>query len=205
MFGEIALIARSTPSGGEIPLLPKFSHVSPSRRPSSQSRVVRRNNLKIRAGRRAAAGAGVSHRFLSTCVNRVDAKGRVSVPPAFRAALKARKADEIYALRAIDAPALNCGGLDLLDRFEARIASEDPFLRLADDLSHYIHGDSAFLKLDAEGRVALTDFVRDAAGVTDEVAFLGRGDFFQLWEPKALAAHTAAVRARLSAMRGGLA
>jgi MraZ protein len=47
--------------------------------------------------------------------------------------------------------------------------------------------------------------VRDAAGLAEEVAFLGRGDFFQIWEPKALSAHTAAVRARLASMRGGLA
>ncbi|MCU0830735.1 MAG: division/cell wall cluster transcriptional repressor MraZ [Rhizobiaceae bacterium] len=147
----------------------------------------------------------MSHRFLSTCVNRIDAKGRVSVPAAFRAVLKRKQVDELYALRAIDMPALNCGGLDLLDRFEARIAAEDPFLRMADDLSHYIHGDSVFLKLDNEGRIALTDFVRAATGITDEAAFVGRGEFFQIWEPKALEAHSAAVRARLSALRGGAA
>jgi MraZ protein len=39
-------------------------------------------------------------------------------------------------------------------------------------------------------------------GATDEVAFVGRGSFFQLWNPPALMAHSNAVRARLAAMRG---
>jgi MraZ protein len=143
----------------------------------------------------------VSHRFLSTSVNRIDAKGRVSVPSQFRSVLRAKGVDELYVLRAIDVQAVNAGGLDLLDRFEARLASEDPFLQSADDMSHYIHGDSAFLKIDGEGRIAVTDFLRAATGIADEAAFVGRGSFFQIWEPSRLETHTQGVRARLAAQR----
>lgn len=140
-------------------------------------------------------------RFLSSAVNRIDAKGRVSVPAHFRAVVMKRGYQELYALRALDRPALDVGGLDLLDRYEARIAMEDPFLQTADDMSYFVHGDSDFLKLDPEGRIMVTDFVRTHTGIADQVAFVGRGHFFQIWHPDRLAAHAEQVRERLRALR----
>jgi MraZ protein len=140
-------------------------------------------------------------RFLSSAVNKVDAKGRVSVPAHFRAVVQKRGYAELYALRALDVPAMDVGGLDLLDRYEERIANEDPFLQTADDMSFFIHGDGAFLKLDQDGRITMTDFVREHTGIVNEVAFVGRGQFFQMWEPERLRAHGAEVRARLLKLR----
>jgi len=140
-------------------------------------------------------------RFLSSAVNRIDAKGRVSVPAHFRAVVQKRGYTELYALRALDIPAMDVGGLDLLDRYEQRIAAEDPFLQTADDMSFFIHGDGAFLKFDQDGRITMTDFIREHTGITSEVAFVGRGLFFQMWEPERLRAHGAEVRARLLKLR----
>ena len=140
-------------------------------------------------------------RFLSSSVNGIDAKGRVSVPAHFRAVVLKRGYQELYALRALDRPALDVGGYDLLDRYEARIAMEDPFLQTADDMSYFVHGDSDFLKLDQDGRITVTDFIREHTGITTEVAFVGRGTFFQMWEPSRLAAYGAQVRERLLKLR----
>ena len=140
-------------------------------------------------------------RFLSSAVNRIDAKGRVSVPAHFRAVVQKRGYHELYALKALDRPALDVGGLDLLDRYEARIAMEDPFLQTADDMSYFVHGDSDFLKLDQDGRITVSDFIRDHTGITSEVAFVGRGTFFQMWEPSRLSAYGAQVRERLLRLR----
>lgn len=140
-------------------------------------------------------------RFLSSAVNRIDAKGRVSVPAHFRAVVQRRGYQELYALKALDRPALDVGGLDLLDRYETRIAMEDPFLQTADDMSYFVHGDSDFLKLDQDGRITVTDFIRGHTGITTDVAFVGRGTFFQMWEPSQLAAYGAQVRERLMKLR----
>jgi MraZ protein len=143
------------------------------------------------------------NRFLSSAVNRIDAKGRVSVPAHFRTVVQQRGYSELYAIRQLDVPALDVGGLDLLDRYEERIALEDPFLQTADDMSFFVHGDGAFLKLDQDGRITVTDFIREHTGITSEVAFVGRGNFFQIWEPAKLSAYGAEVRARLSRLRQG--
>lgn len=140
-------------------------------------------------------------RFLSSAINRIDSKGRVSVPAHFRAVVQKRGYGDLYALRALDVPALDVGGLDLLDRYEERIALEDPFLQTADDMSFFCHGDGAFLKLDQDGRITVTDFLREHTGIEAEIAFVGRGTFFQMWEPSRLKAHGEAVRARLLRLR----
>jgi MraZ protein len=143
------------------------------------------------------------NRFLSSAVNRIDAKGRVSVPAHFRTVVQQRGYSELYAIRQLDVPALDVGGLDLLDRYEERMKLEDPFLQTADDMSFFVHGDGAFLKLDQDGRITVTDFIREHTGITTDVAFVGRGNFFQIWEPKKLDAYGAEVRARLLQLRQG--
>lgn len=142
-------------------------------------------------------------RFLSNSVNRIDAKGRVSVPAHFRTVVQRRGYAELYALRCLDIPAMDVGGLDLLDRYEQRIAQEDPFLQTADDMSFFCHGDGTFLKLDQDGRITVPDFVREHTGIGAEVAFVGRGHFFQIWEPGRLSAYGAEARARLLKLRQG--
>jgi MraZ protein len=52
-------------------------------------------------------------------------------------------------------------------------------------MSLLIHGGGVFMKLDGEGRLLVTDFIRDFTGITDQVTFAGRGDHFQLWAPAA--------------------
>jgi len=136
-------------------------------------------------------------RFLSSALNRIDAKGRVSVPAHFRAVVSRRGYSELYAIRQLDVPALDVGGPDLLDAFEERIAQEDPLLQTADDLAYFYYGDGAFLKLDQDGRITVNDFIREHTGITTDVAFVGKGKVFQIWEPERFRAYGAEVRARL--------
>lgn len=140
-------------------------------------------------------------RFLSNAVNRIDAKGRVSVPAHFRFVLQKRGYADLYALQGLSEPAVDVGGLDLLDRYEAQIATENPFLQAADDMSLYCHGDGTFLKLDQDGRITVPDFIREHTGISSDVAFVGRGTFFQMWEPTRFQEHRSQVRQRLLKLR----
>jgi len=123
------------------------------------------------------------------------------VPAHFRAIVQKRGYDQLYAVRSLETPALDVGGPDLLDAYEKRIAQEDPFLQTADDMSFLYYGDGAFLKLDQDGRITVTDFIRDHTGITTDVAFVGRGHFFQIWEPSRLETHATEVRERLRRLR----
>jgi MraZ protein len=144
-------------------------------------------------------------RFLSNATNRIDAKGRVSVPAPFRAILQAKGQSELYAQRALDVPALNVAGPDQLERWEQRLASADPFLQETDDLTFLVYGDGAVMKLDADGRIMMTDFIRQHTGIRDEVTFAGHGGFFRMWEPASFEAWRDEARARLLTRRQGMA
>jgi MraZ protein len=133
-------------------------------------------------------------RFLSSATNRIDAKGRVSVPAPFRAALAQRDIQELYCIQDFVFPAISVGGPDLLERYERQISAEDPFQREGNEMSLLIHGGGVFMRLDAEGRLMVTDFIRDFTGIATEVCFVGRSDHFQLWQPQAF--HEAQVAAR---------
>lgn len=140
-------------------------------------------------------------RFLSNAINRIDAKGRVSVPAHFRTIVQKRGYSELYAVRSLDAPAFEVGGPDLLDVFEQCIAQEDPFLQTADDMALLYYGDGMFLKLDQDGRITVNDQIRAYTGITTDVAFVGKGRCFQIWEPQRLSAHSEAALERLRALR----
>ncbi|MEM6463459.1 MAG: division/cell wall cluster transcriptional repressor MraZ [Pseudomonadota bacterium] len=123
------------------------------------------------------------NRFLSNATNKIDSKGRVSVPASFRSVLTRLDIQELYAIQDFIFPAITIGGPDLLDRLERTIEGGDPFSVDPNDMSLLIHGGGVFLKMDGEGRLMVTDFIKDYTGITDQVTFVGRSDHFQLWDP----------------------
>lgn len=140
---------------------------------------------------------GVMNRFLSSATNKVDAKGRVSVPHAFRNVLNSEGVEELYCLQDFHYPAINIGGPELLLRFEKRLQDLDPFAPEANQMSLLIHGGGVFMKLDSEGRLMVTDFIRSFTGIEGEVTFVGRADYFQLWRPENFAGAQKAAREEL--------
>lgn len=125
------------------------------------------------------------NRFLSNWTNKIDAKGRVSVPVEFRTVLLGMGSGPFYAWRDFIDPAFSVAGPGVLERFERMISAEDPFSQRARRLSLLIHGGGVYLKLDQEGRLPVSELMRSVTGVTDRVTFVGRGDHFQIWEPSA--------------------
>ncbi|MGF0538590.1 division/cell wall cluster transcriptional repressor MraZ [Agrobacterium sp. ES01] len=134
------------------------------------------------------------NRFLSNATNKIDAKGRVSVPAAFRSVLAQRDIQELYCLQDFVFPAISVGGADLFDRYERQLAALDPFSAEANELSLLVHGGGLHMRLDGEGRLMVTDFIREFTGITTEVVFVGRADHFQLWRPETFLEAQAAAR-----------
>ncbi len=123
------------------------------------------------------------NRFLSNATNKIDAKGRVSVPAQFRNVLARLDIQELYAIQDFVFPAITMGGPELLDRYERQIVGDDPFAMDINEMSLLIHGGGVFMKLDGEGRLMMSDFIRDYTKISDQVTFVGRSDHFQLWDP----------------------
>src|SRR5689334_25212620 len=107
--------------------------------------------------------------FVSHYMLRLDAKGRVSVPAAFRAVLGRDGFDGLYCYPALDRPAIDAGGNALMAEIEALIGRFTPFSDARERLALSLYGTSETLKIDGEGRVSLSETLKRHAGITDAV------------------------------------
>lgn len=128
-------------------------------------------------------------RYVSNFTNKLDAKGRVSIPASYRAVLARDGYEGLYVHPALDVRAVDCGGNALLFEIDSVLNEFAPYSEERDLFSTALLGTSEILKIDSEGRVGLTESVKHHAGVTNEVTFVGQGYKFQIWEPNAFQAH----------------
>lgn len=134
--------------------------------------------------------------FLSTFVNRVDRKGRVSVPATFRSTLAThRNPNQVVLMPSFKYPALDGTGSDHLSEMMEGLNTLDQYSDRRDDLA-LMFADSTPLQVDGEGRIILPEELKDHAQIADEVAFVGLGTVFQMWEPARFKAHRAEARDR---------
>ena len=134
--------------------------------------------------------------FIDTFVNRIDRKGRVSVPAPFRAALGSQNFHGIVALPAFKYAALQCAGLDWLEGLSAELGKVDLFSDAHDDMTATLFADARQLGFDSEGRIMLPDALIRHAGLREDAAFVGRGGIFEVWHPDTFAAYRAEARKR---------
>ena len=132
---------------------------------------------------------GTVKTFVSTVTNKIDGKGRVSVPAPFRQALAVQGANHFYCFPSFNQPALEAYGPALMEKIDQRIGELDPFSEEYDTLVRCILGGSLELSFDGEGRIKLPQAFMDHAGISDRIAFVGMGLKFQLWDPATFEPH----------------
>ncbi len=140
-------------------------------------------------------------RFVSTYTMRLDAKGRVSIPAPFRTVLARDGAEGLHCHLSLAEPALDAGGNKLLGEIEALLERFPPFSEAREELATALYGTTETLRIDPEGRVALTDRLKAHAAIEDQVAFVGLGHKFRIWEPERLRAHLAEATQRVRELR----
>jgi MraZ protein len=174
---------------------------------ASSTRPVRGSGCgEIRVSFVKARGAAMklSRPFLATFVNRIDAKGRVSVPAKFREILDAQGARSIFCRASTANPAIAAGGPDWMAGLYTMIDEHDPSSEAHDDFAYTLLGDTVELSLDSEGRIGLPDELARHAQLEDAAAFVGLGGYFELWEPRALELRKVQARRATAERRGQL-
>ncbi len=144
--------------------------------------------------------------FNGTYVQNFDAKGRVSVPAAFRAALRAgamnsagdgpapiplvlRPSDKVRCIEALT----EARHQSLVDELEKL----NPLSEEYDALATVLFADAWPIETDREGRIIVHDTLLSHAGISrsGSVAFVGMGTRFQLWHPDNVHGHKASAQA----------
>ncbi len=146
--------------------------------------------------RKESSGAAPVSVFIGTFENKVDRKGRVSVPAQFRQTLAGQSFQGIVAFRSYRAAAVEACGIDFMERLNDGMSSMDLFSDDHDDLAATIFADSQQMPFDGDGRIILPARLAAHAGISDCAAFVGKGPIFQIWEPAALKTYMDAARAR---------
>ncbi|MCX2721874.1 division/cell wall cluster transcriptional repressor MraZ [Roseibium salinum] len=141
--------------------------------------------------------------FVSHFTNRLDAKGRVSIPAPFRAVLARDGFEGLYCIASPHCQAVDAGGNELLAEIEKR---SDTVAKLSPDhdaLAVALFGASENPKIDGDGRMTISDMIRDHAGITDQVTFVGMKYKFQIWEPEKFREYRAEAQRRALALLSG--
>ncbi len=132
--------------------------------------------------------------FISTFINKVDRKGRVSVPATFRAALKGQTFNGIVAFRSYRGATIEACAIDRMEELSRSLDALDQFSAEQDALASTIFADAHQLPIDGDGRVTLPPVLAEHAGINDAAAFVGRGATFQIWAPDTFSRHQADAR-----------
>ena len=112
---------------------------------------------------------------------RIDDKGRLKVPTAFRRHIQEKHGEEVY-VTSLTGENVRIYPLPEWESIEQRLAllpSMDPARRKFLDRTNY-YGQEA--TMDGQGRVLIHPLLRKSAGVMGEVAVLGYLNYLEVWE-----------------------
>ena len=141
--------------------------------------------------------------FVSNFTNRIDSKGRVSIPAQFRAALDKDAFRDLYCFPSPYRAAVDAGGHAMVHEIENRLKPLEPLTADHDALSMALYGVSETLAIDKQGRISITPMIREHAGIGEWVTMVGLGYKFQIWDPEHFDAFRKEAMSGASSFLGG--
>jgi|TARA_Y100000996_G_scaffold387577_1_gene346479 Uncharacterized protein conserved in bacteria len=122
--------------------------------------------------------------FLSSYENKLDKKGRVSVPATFRTYLSSLGYNGFIAYPSFNHSSLEGCSQDRIEKLSDVIDNLNPFEEKRDYFATSILSESINLQFDSEGRVLFPEKLLKHAKIQKNILFVGLGKTFQIWEPK---------------------
>ena len=123
--------------------------------------------------------------FLSNYTNKVDKKGRVSVPASFRAALLCEDNPAIMIYPSFTSDALECSKFSYLERIVESIDDLNPFANDRSAFATAVLSIAVELNFDKEGRIVIPAELLAERNITDQATFVGLGKVFRIMSPEA--------------------
>ena len=121
--------------------------------------------------------------FLSTYQNKLDKKGRVSVPASFRSYLSNLGYNGVICYPSFNNNCIEAWPQDRIEKISNAIDSLNPFEEKKDYFATSILSESSYLQFDSEGRILITTKLLKHAKIKNNMLFVGQGKTFQIWEP----------------------
>ena len=124
----------------------------------------------------------IKYMFLSTYENKLDKKGRVSVPASFRSHLSNLGYNGVICYPSFNNSSIEACSQDRIEKISSAIDSLNPFEEKRDYFATSILAESINLQFDSEGRISLSTKLLKHAKIKNSMLFVGQGQTFQIWE-----------------------
>ena len=121
--------------------------------------------------------------FLSTYENKLDKKGRVSVPASFRSHLSSLGYNGVICYPSFNNQCIEAWPQDRIEKISNAIDALNPFEEKKDFFATSILSASINLQFDNEGRISIPEKLLKHAKIKNNILFVGQGKTFQIWEP----------------------
>ncbi len=129
--------------------------------------------------------------FFGTYTNKVDEKGRVSVPARFRNAIAGSNYQGVMLSPDTKLGAIDGCDFERIDRLVDAI--DDPATPASEkQRARTLMTRIQEQPIDKAGRIVLPKELAELAGIGDSAVFAGIGPTFQIWSPKAFKKHSGA-------------
>ena len=142
--------------------------------------------------------------FLASYENKLDKKGRVSVPASYRSYLSNLGYNGVICYPSFNHQSIEAWPQDRIEKISNTIDSLNPFEEKRDYFATSILSESINLQFDSEGRISLTAKLLKHAKIKNSMLFVGQGKTFQIWEPAIFEKFRANARKKANINRAGL-
>lgn len=134
----------------------------------------------------------MSRSFRGESLNKIDGKGRVSIPASFRRVIEAgdpnwqvgQNAEFAIVYGDDDRNYLECYTIEGVDAVDARIQTLEEGSDEREYLEWIFNGLSLYATVDDTGRIVIPAKQREKIGLEGEAYFIAAGDKFQIWNPE---------------------
>jgi MraZ protein len=136
----------------------------------------------------------VARRFRGEFDQKVDAKGRVSIPAQFRRVIeegdpdwdKGKQPEFVIVYGDHRRKFLECYTIKAIEEVDAKIARLPRRSPQRQAMELLFNGQSLETSVDADGRIVLPQRLREKIGIgpNERAYFIGTGDTFQIWKPE---------------------
>ena len=121
--------------------------------------------------------------FLASYENKLDKKGRVSVPASYRSYLSNLGYNGVICYPSFNHQSIEAWPQDRIEKISNTIDSLNPFEEKRDFFATSILSESINLQFDSEGRISMTSELLKHAKIKNNMLFVGQGKTFRIWEP----------------------
>ena len=121
--------------------------------------------------------------FLGTIENKLDQKGRISVPADFRMVVKNSIFQGIILFHSFTNKCIEGCSMERMEMLSDATDNLDLFSEENDNLNSLIFSDARQLSFDVTGRIVIPSDLLEFAGIKNSALFVGKGKTFQIWNP----------------------